>query len=272
MRSFAKDIKSGLLLPSGARRGGFMLPSKQRGFLSMMPAVATPYRDPRYASVSSLLWMDGANGSTTFTDQKGNSWTRTGTPTIVTSNSIFGGSSLNLPGSGSFISASGSIFNLNSSDYCIEAFAYVTATPGAQGACIYTNYNGTQSTGRCFLNVGATYTVNLGEQDANGTNNFSALSAANVVSPNNWFYIAGLKIGTAASIYVGPPGGVATLVASGTSAVRTSFTNSARIGAFDPAGGTFASTFTGQIGMLRVTKFGRTIGNSPTARFPNAGP
>ena len=47
-----------------------------------------------------LLHFDGADGSTTFTDSSpaGRTITAIGSPTITTSASQFGGSSLNLPG------------------------------------------------------------------------------------------------------------------------------------------------------------------------------
>lgn len=67
----------------------------------MMPFAAMRLRgaaqqDPLFASVKSLLHFDGANGSTTFTDQIGaRTWTRTGASLVIsTAQFKFGGSAL----------------------------------------------------------------------------------------------------------------------------------------------------------------------------------
>ncbi len=49
--------------------------------------------DPYFANVVSLLHFDGANNSTTFTDQTGKAWSRVNTPTISTAQSVYGGAS-----------------------------------------------------------------------------------------------------------------------------------------------------------------------------------
>ena len=62
------------------------------------PAFYGGSADPYAANVISLLHFDGVNGSTTFTDQvPSRSWGRSGTSTISTAQSKFGGSSLNVP-------------------------------------------------------------------------------------------------------------------------------------------------------------------------------
>lgn len=67
----------------------------------MMPFAAMRLRgaaqqDPLFAMVKSLLHFDGANGSTTFTDQIGaRTWTRTGSSLVIsTAQFKFGGSAL----------------------------------------------------------------------------------------------------------------------------------------------------------------------------------
>lgn len=77
--------------------------------------------DPHWANVVSLLHFDGANGSGTFTDQTGKTWTKIGAPNITTSTAVFGQSgefssteSLNSPVSVDF--------NFGTQDFTIEGW------------------------------------------------------------------------------------------------------------------------------------------------------
>lgn len=82
--------------------------------------------DQYWDYVSSLLHFNGANNSTTFTDQKDNTWTRNGSPVISTENSKFGGASGKLS-SGNYISTnnmSGFLFGA-SENFTIEAWLYI---------------------------------------------------------------------------------------------------------------------------------------------------
>lgn len=78
-----------------------------------------------------LLHFDGANGSTTFTDSSpaNRAITASGSPTITTSASRFGGSSLNLPGNSKLTFSEISL----TGDYTIQAWLR-TATPNADMA------------------------------------------------------------------------------------------------------------------------------------------
>lgn len=67
--------------------------------------------DPFFANVVSLLHFDGADGSTTFTDQKGKVWTSGGNAQIDTAQFQFGTASLLLDGTGDIITSP------NSSDW-----------------------------------------------------------------------------------------------------------------------------------------------------------
>lgn len=76
--------------------GGFG--SESAASNSVTPTAAT---DPNFASVVSLLPLNGTQGSTTFTDIRSKTWTRTSTAVITTTQSQFGGASLDLTTSGS---------------------------------------------------------------------------------------------------------------------------------------------------------------------------
>jgi hypothetical protein len=92
-------------------------------------AIAAAIQDPFYASVAALLHGDGANGSTTFTDSSvnGATLTKTGTITISTTQSLFGGASINVSSASgnklqfpnsSLYKASGVSWTLEMAIYC----------------------------------------------------------------------------------------------------------------------------------------------------------
>lgn len=79
--------------------------------------------DPHYANVVSLLHFDGADGSTTFTDEKGVAWTASGNAQIDTADSKFGGSSLLLDGVNDMITAvSNAIWAFGTGDWTVECW------------------------------------------------------------------------------------------------------------------------------------------------------
>lgn len=85
--------------------------------------------DPYWANVVSLLHMDGANGSTTFTDQKGKTWTPNGNVQISTAQSVFGGSSAAFDGVNDSLSiASHADFGFGTGDWTVECFVRQTTT------------------------------------------------------------------------------------------------------------------------------------------------
>lgn len=82
--------------------------------------------DPLFSNVALLLHFDGSNGSTTFTDSSGSPKTVTpsGNAKISTAQSKFGGASLELDGSGDFLTATGlSGWNIRTTPFTIECFA-----------------------------------------------------------------------------------------------------------------------------------------------------
>lgn len=93
-----------------------------------------PYRfgDPRFANVVSLLHFDGANASTTFTCQKGITYTPSGNVQITTAESLYGGASGQFDGNNDYLSASNAALALGSGDFCIE-IACRKAGNGASG-------------------------------------------------------------------------------------------------------------------------------------------
>lgn len=201
--------------------------------------------DPNYASVSLLLHGDGANGSTTITDNSANPKTVTagGNAQISTAQSKFGGSSLYFDGTGDYLSIPAHAdFQFGTGAFTIEAWLYMTATPGAQGAQIF---------GRQEYGAGSDY-VFLVKSDRTVTFYLSN-AAANVATStatvplNTWCHVAVTRSGTTFYVFVDGVG------ASGTSALSTEvpYAVSYSIGA-DQNGD--ESNYTGHIDDLRITK------------------
>lgn len=82
--------------------------------------------DPYFDDVISLLHFDGADASTTFTDEKGIVWTPGGDAQIDTDQSRFGGSSLYLDGTGDYLtSATDSGFAVGTDDFTVECWCRI---------------------------------------------------------------------------------------------------------------------------------------------------
>lgn len=88
--------------------------------------------DAYWSSVASLLHFNAADGATTFTDQKGRTWTARGGAQIDTAQSKFGGSSLYLNGSDAAIdSPAGSDIYISGGTFTAECWFRETATTTA---------------------------------------------------------------------------------------------------------------------------------------------
>lgn len=124
--------------------------------------------DPYWANVVSLLHFDGADGSTTFIDEKGATWTVGGGAQIDTAQSQFGGASGQFSAAGDYIGrAAHADFGFGTGDFTVEAWVrrptataadwpiFDFRTAGAQNGLFYlspttgllTYYNGGTSGG-----------------------------------------------------------------------------------------------------------------------------
>lgn len=153
--------------------------------------------DPYWANVVSLLHFDGADGSTTFTDVKSRSWTRTGDTKIVTAQSMFGGASAFFDGTGdSLRSANSEDFNLAAADFTVEFFARFASLANAPhllqiGTSLYNRAGLYCRDGqlRWYTEVGGPYT---------GADRIT--SAA--LSINTWYHIAVSKQGATTRLFI----------------------------------------------------------------------
>ena len=141
-------------------------------------SVASSAGDPNFANVVSLLHFDGVDGSTTFTDVKGRTWTRTGNAQIDTDQSRFGGASLLIAPGDSLETAASADFAFGTGDFTIEFFARrrVAGT---------VNYD--------WCTFGPNWDIYSGPGGAillwNGSANL-LVSASDVLTVGNWHHVA----------------------------------------------------------------------------------
>lgn len=86
--------------------------------------VAEGVSDPLWPYVTNLLHFDGADGSTTFVDERGLTWTASGTAQLDDAQSKFGGTSLRLNGAHADQAVTGNnqVFALRTDSFCIEGW------------------------------------------------------------------------------------------------------------------------------------------------------
>jgi hypothetical protein len=85
---------------------------------------------PQLAQAADGTW-NGTNGATTFPDDSGKTWTRTGNAVISTAQSQFGGASAYFDGAGDYLSPSASNdFDLQG-DFTVECWVYWSTVSGA---------------------------------------------------------------------------------------------------------------------------------------------
>lgn len=100
------------------------LRKRQRGFLLAPYRFATgPAGDPHWANVVALLHFDGTDGSTTFIDETGKTWTPAGNAQIDTAQSKFGGASGLFDGNGDWLYHGATAdFDFGTGDFTIECW------------------------------------------------------------------------------------------------------------------------------------------------------
>jgi hypothetical protein len=137
--------------------------------------------DPNFANVSLLLHMDGANGSTTFTDSSSNPKTvsRFGDAQISTAQSKFGGASAYFDGTGDYLSVPGdNDFAFGTGDFTVEFWLRQDFVGSSNRDIVTFGPNWeiyTSATGQVFLWNGSTNIIN---------------SATGVISANTWHHVA----------------------------------------------------------------------------------
>lgn len=219
--------------------------------------------DPNFSQVSLLLHLNGANGSTTFTDNSpvGCSFGANNSAALSTVQAKFGNASLSLNGTSYLTNRTdtSNAFVFGTGDFTIELFAYFTAInpttllfdnrPGANGpySVIYMSNSGIL---RYFV----------------GTNRI----AGPLLTTGTWYHIAVARSGTSTKMFLN--GTQVGETYTDTNDYTSGGSLRPLIGA-SAFGGTFGTNgVIGYIDEVRVTKgFARYTANTtaPTAEFPN---
>lgn len=236
-----------------------------------------PYRfaaaggDPYFSNVVSLLHMEGANGSTTFTDQIGKSWAGTSSAQITTAQFAAGAASLQLTNAGDRITTANSTdFDFGGGDFTIEANVRLSNLTGASVFRGVISKRTTFSSNNSWC-LGATQN-NGGfffEFSTSGTTNAATVSVSMALSINTWYGLAVSRVGT--SLYVFVNGSLAQTYAIGSSVLAT-VSNSTIIGTTGSSETGSFNAWIGQIDEVRVTKgVGRYSATyTPSIPYPNS--
>jgi hypothetical protein len=144
----------------------------------------------------SLLLFNGSDGSTTFTDESGKTWTAAGDAQIDTAQSKSGGASGLFDQSGDYIYSADDTDWHCPADFTIEMFIRPSSIGSRQFICGQANTGA--SDGRNLFEVAADGTVKFA-QDFTGS---SSLAGVTALSVDTWYHIAASKEGSTLRLFV----------------------------------------------------------------------
>lgn len=158
--------------------------------------------DPSYANVSIYTRFNGTNGSTTYTDEKGVTWTADGVapPTISTAQSKFGGASLFLDNAGGNLKTAYSSALQFPGDFTVE-FWFRLISKGSNYQTLVGNYDSYAANGGFALFVdhlgGAPgkFTMAL-----NGA--YPAITSSTSITYGVWHNMALVRSGSTVTLYL----------------------------------------------------------------------
>jgi hypothetical protein len=233
-------------------------------FLAAAAAPAVP-TDPDFASVSLLLPMDGADGSTTFTDRSSNSLTVTafGDAQISTAQSKFGGASGLFDGSGDYLSVADDVaIQLGSGDFTIEFWFYLP-TGAAKEKAFMTIGTWPTNTQAFLLYYGGAGEVAIYVSTSTFFWQISDRRVTTSPAADQWHHLAITRGGTTFRGFF-----------NGTKSVEFTYSSALTTGPLTIASGASGSNaINARIDDLRITKgVARYTGNftPPTAPFPDS--
>lgn len=121
--------------------------------------------DPFAANVTALLHFNGPDGSTTFTDELGNSWARLSSPydtsVISTARSKWGGSSLSNAGGTGILQCSSPGPGLSlTGQFTVECWVYMVSSPAPTNVLVYF-YDGASNDLYMMIDASSAY-INFG--------------------------------------------------------------------------------------------------------------
>lgn len=243
---------------------------------------SAPTNDPHFASTVLLLSGNGANGSTTFTDEsaaaRGAASNVVGGTSVDTTIKLFGTGSIEFEaGRNDALEFNDHAdWTLGSSDFTIECFAY--HFENTQADTLLSHYDSfNNNRGWSFQYRGDLNPDILWFQcTSDGTSGTQFSVSANwTPTVNTWYYYCIERSGSTFRLYAGPAGGTASRLNSGTSSLTIfNSTEELRIGSIH-ALGALSEGFMGHLDEIRVTlgvaRYQNDSGFAvPTAAFPRS--
>lgn len=151
------------------------------------------------SSVCLLMHMDGANGSTSFVDTKGHSFsTYTGSPTLSTTQKKFGASSFYSAGTAGIVGPTTTDFDFGTEDFTIEAWIYPTnVTQTSSGFISNGDANGNFS---FEFSTDATTANKLRFRGSNGS---VIQYSTTMLSANAWQHVAYSRVSGTGYLFLG---------------------------------------------------------------------
>jgi concanavalin A-like lectin/glucanase superfamily protein len=147
-----------------------------------------------------LLNMNGADGSTTFTDEMGHTFTAGGNAQIDTSQFKFGGASGLFDGTGDYVTSFDSAdYTLGSADFMVQFWARWINTAGLDWICGQGNNTNNAST--CSFGVIKTAGQNIEGRACEGGTIFSCGNTTAIVV-DTWYHIAFVRCGAIIKVAV----------------------------------------------------------------------
>ncbi len=218
--------------------------------------------DLYWNNVSSLLHFNGANGSTTFTDEKGSTWSASGSVPLTLDTNVkkFGTSSikgLNGTAGSQRLSLNEGVaqpFGFGTGDYTIEFYVRPSTEGTPSYATILQNNNGSINNALYFNNNNSFLCRFAG--------NYTDIGATGIV-PNQWYHLAMVRFAGVGYFFVDG-------ILKGTQASTSNFGTACATSLFSTLGG--GNPFAGYIDEFRVTKgVARYTSNftPPTEEFPS---
>jgi len=230
--------------------------------------------DPHFGDVVLMLHMDGANGSTTFTDTTARHSISVTNGTIVSNAvTLFGGNCAAFDGTGDILSAADSSdWDFGTGDFTVEMEIYCTDLTGYRSAI-----GCASGTGYYPVNIVSEAGVLKAKICLDDHTLINIGSRSETISANTWYHVAISRTGTEVKWFLD---GVEKNAGPGTT---TTTSNPLFYAAkplcignysvdYNTSGGT-TSAWSGYLRELRITKgYGRytTSFSPPSARFPDS--
>jgi hypothetical protein len=200
-----------------------------------------PTSDRFWAYTKLAMKMNGTDGGTTFTDEKGHTITPTG---VTTSTSVkkFGTASAYFPGSGGnrLTTPNSADFIMGTGDYTIEGWIYATSLPASTARRIV-------AIGRNSVAFSLSVVINPAGNVRADIGVATVLTSSSTITTNTWTHFALVKSSGVMTLYMNG-------VSAGTVSNSTSltFTQTLMIGYDDTVGS--GSEFAGYMDDVRITK------------------